>query len=91
MIRGSDTISSSKTITTATNPNQLKMNDHTQTYYDNKKRNGTPFYDSAVIHPESAGLVSRVWHSNGFPSVNPNLQTGSCWCGADEWYVICNM
>ena len=70
----------------------IMMNDHTQDHYDKIKSihesTQKPFYDSAVIYPESSGLVSREWHSNGFPSVNPNLQKGSCWCGADEWYVL---
>jgi hypothetical protein len=74
-------------ITTETDPISLLMNDHTFQHYDElKKQNlSKPFYDVATIHAEKAGLVSRIWHSNGSPSVNPNLQTGSCWCGADNW------
>lgn len=74
-------------VTTETDPMSLVMNDHTFQHYDEiKKQNlSKPFYDIATIHAEKAGLVSRVWHSNESPSVNPNLQTGSCWCGADNW------
>ena len=74
-------------VTTKTDPISLLMNDHTFQHYDEiKKQNlSKPFYDVATIYAEKAGLVSRVWHSNGSPLINPNLQTGSCWCGADNW------
>jgi ADP-ribose pyrophosphatase YjhB (NUDIX family) len=49
---------------------------------------GVPFYDPPVLFPQSAGLVSRVWHSNASPSVNPALKTGSCWCSGDD-YCMC--
>jgi hypothetical protein len=78
-------------ITTTTDPKSLLLNDHHFEYYQGKKKDATfsnkSSYDIATIHSEKAGLVNRVWHSNGSPSINPNLQTGSCWCGADEWYV----
>lgn len=84
---GRETGGGDGTFTTATDPKSLLMNDHTYQHYNERKKGG-PNYDIAKIHPEKAGLVSRVWHSNGSPSINPNLQTGSCWCGADEWYVM---
>lgn len=77
-------------VTTASDPKLLIMNDHTFEHYETVKAQNylsKPFYDIATIHAEKAGLVSRVWHSNGSPSVNPNLQTGSCWCSADQWSV----
>ena len=91
-MRGSSIESSSTRVAAAavtTSNDQLVMNDLPQSHYDIMKQNNPskPFYDSAVIHPQSAGLVSRQWHSNGFPSINPKLQKGSCWCGGDEWYV----
>ena len=82
-----------KTSTTTTDSNSpiLFMNDHNPQHYNNQKQNNPskPFYDQAIIHPQSAGLVSREWHSNGYPSINPNLQKGSCWCGADQ-YCMCS-
>ncbi len=87
-ISSSSSLASSKTITTATNPNTLIINGRPSSNYKENKDPSKPFYDEAMIHPKDAGLVSRAWHSNGYPSINPNLQKGSCWCGADEWYVF---
>lgn len=90
-IRGNNSLGNSGgIITTATNPKQLVMNDYTFQHYENIKQkeqghSSTSYYDIPTIHPEKSGLVSRVWHSNGQPSINPFLKTGSCWCGADEW------
>ena len=84
--------------TTTTDSNSLFMNGHNQQHYDNQnqKNPSKPFYEQPIIHhPQSSssssatGLVSREWHSNGYPSINPNLQKGSCWCGADE-YCMCS-
>lgn len=83
-------------ITTATDPKLLIMNDHSSDHYDRSRKvvdnNGDgapkPYFDTPTIHPESAGLVSRVWHSNGSPALHPDNKDGSCWCGADKWYVI---
>ena len=76
-------------ITTATDPKTLMMNDHTFEHYQNQgNTDNVPFYDVATIHPESAGFVERVWHSNGYPNVDPKMKIGSCWCGADKWYVF---
>ena len=47
-----------------------------------------PFFDPPTFYPPAAGLVSRVWHSNGTPMVNENLQRGSCWCSGDD-YCMC--
>lgn len=49
---------------------------------------GNPFFDPPTIYPPEAGLVSRVWHSNGTPQVNEGLKTGSCWCSGDD-YCMC--
>ncbi len=37
---------------------------------------------------QQQGLVNRKWHSNGSPSINPELKMGSCWCSADD-YCMC--
>jgi 8-oxo-dGTP diphosphatase len=47
-----------------------------------------PFYDPPTHYPPDAGLVSRVWHSNGSPKVNEGLHTGTCWCSGDN-YCMC--
>lgn len=69
----------------------IKMNDHDQSYYDTRRTIGQPnsssYYENPVIHPKDAGLVSRVWRSNGSPSINSGLHQGSCWCSFDEWCV----
>ena len=80
-------------ITTATDPKALIMNDHSSEHYDRivkdvERGAAKPSFETAIIHPESAGLVSREWHSNGSPVFNPKMKTGSCWCGADTWYVF---
>mmetsp|Transcript_11368 Transcript_11368/g.12626 ORF Transcript_11368/g.12626 Transcript_11368/m.12626 type:complete len:326 (-) Transcript_11368:854-1831(-) len=66
----------------------LSMNDHSLESYEQIREQdklvSKPFYDKPVYY-QSSELVKRVWHSNGSPYVNPNLKTGSCWCGADEW------
>ena len=71
--------------------NNIKMNDHTESYYKARRTTGllnnTSYYEKPVIHPKDAGLVSRIWRSNGSPSINPGLQQGSCWCSYDEWCV----
>ena len=100
ILRGKITTQNQNTIImTNTDPSSLLMNDHTFQHYNNKNINNNsnnnynknnnsqniPFYDQPTIHPEKAGLVSRVWHSNSSPNINPNLQSGSCWCGADNW------
>ena len=99
ILRGKITTQNQNTIVmTNTDPSSLLMNDHTFQHYNNKNINNSnnnnnknnnshniPFYDQPIIHPEKAGLVSRVWHSNSSPNINPNLQSGSCWCGADNW------
>ena len=48
----------------------------------------TPFFDPPTHYPTDAGLVSRVWHSNGSPIFNDQLQKGSCWCSGDD-YCMC--
>jgi 8-oxo-dGTP diphosphatase len=49
---------------------------------------GIPFFDPPTVYPPAAGLVSRVWHSNGSPKVNEGFKTGSCWCSGDD-YCMC--
>lgn len=67
----------------------LVMNDRLESYYDKRRLNAVtaslPYYETAIVHPSSAGLVSRTWHSNSAPSINSDLQQGSCWCSADDW------
>ena len=70
----------------------IKMNDHDQSYYESRRNislanNSSSFYEDPVIHPKDAGLVSRIWRSNGSPSINGGLHQGSCWCSYDEWCV----
>lgn len=86
--------------------NQLKMNNHPNTYYEQRRmeamattsidmdtssstvdRAKPSYYEKPVIHHKDAGLVGRIWHSNGSPSINPELHQGSCWCSFDEWCV----
>eukprot|EP00559_Dactyliosolen_fragilissimus_P002802 CAMPEP_0184857750 /NCGR_PEP_ID=MMETSP0580-20130426/2899_1 /TAXON_ID=1118495 /ORGANISM="Dactyliosolen fragilissimus" /LENGTH=300 /DNA_ID=CAMNT_0027353521 /DNA_START=13 /DNA_END=915 /DNA_ORIENTATION=+ len=65
----------------------VRMNENDMNYYE-KKRLSSPrdsYYERPIIHPKEAGLVSRIWRSNGSPSINSDLQKGSCWCSADEW------
>jgi ADP-ribose pyrophosphatase YjhB (NUDIX family) len=45
----------------------------------------TSYYEQPIMHPKDIGLVSRIWHSNGSPSINSDLHQGSCWCSFDEW------
>jgi ADP-ribose pyrophosphatase YjhB (NUDIX family) len=52
------------------------------------KDSTTPFFDPPTHYPADAGLVSRVWHSNGSPAINNGLQKGSCWCSGDD-YCMC--
>jgi 8-oxo-dGTP diphosphatase len=52
------------------------------------KDSTTPFFDPPTHYPADAGLVSRVWHSNGSPAINSGLQKGSCWCSGDD-YCMC--
>mmetsp|Transcript_30587 Transcript_30587/g.50508 ORF Transcript_30587/g.50508 Transcript_30587/m.50508 type:complete len:325 (+) Transcript_30587:196-1170(+) len=74
----------------------LSINNKIPSYHENKfleatssgKSLPTPFYDPPTVYPHEAGLVSRVWHSNGSPDVNPALQRGSCWCSGDD-YCMC--
>lgn len=81
----------SYTTNTNTNSNAVKsmltMNDHPPEYYvkDKSEPLNASSYDNPIVHPKDAGLVSRVWHSNSHPSINPGLTKGSCWCSADEW------
>lgn len=49
---------------------------------------GMPFFDPPTVYPPAAGLVSRVWHSNGTPKVHEGFKTGSCWCSGDD-YCMC--
>eukprot|EP00558_Chaetoceros_sp_UNC1202_P013551 CAMPEP_0197257270 /NCGR_PEP_ID=MMETSP1429-20130617/78132_1 /TAXON_ID=49237 /ORGANISM="Chaetoceros sp., Strain UNC1202" /LENGTH=284 /DNA_ID=CAMNT_0042721065 /DNA_START=46 /DNA_END=900 /DNA_ORIENTATION=+ len=66
----------------------LQMNKHQNNYYENRRMYAvpsTPYYESPQVYPKEAGLVSRVWRSNGSPMINADLQMGSCWCSADEW------
>ena len=42
------------------------------------------FYDPPEIHTVESQL-SRVWHSNGSPSINPDLKSGTCWCSGDDY------
>jgi ADP-ribose pyrophosphatase YjhB (NUDIX family) len=67
----------------------LEMNKHSNEYYDRQRINAVAnkeaLYEPPKVHPAEAGLVSRIWRSNGSPSINSDLQTGSCWCSADDW------
>lgn len=74
----------------------LSINDKAPSYHENQflqatsteNPSKTPFFDPPTVYPAAAGLVSRVWHSNGTPEVNEGLQTGSCWCSSDD-YCMC--
>lgn len=63
---------------------------HYERFLGAKRGNTTrSFYEPPTIYPpNSATLVSRVWHSNKSPSVNDGLKTGSCWCSVDD-YCMC--
>lgn len=63
---------------------------HEKTFMDasSHKTFMSPFYDPPTHYPTDAGLVSRVWHSNGSPLFNDQLQKGSCWCSGDD-YCMC--
>ena len=67
----------------------LEMNKHPNDYYVVQRRMNAmanaPFYEPPQVFPKEAGLVSRVWRSNASPSIHSDLQTGSCWCSADDW------
>ena len=66
----------------------LTVNQRPNEYYEHRRMNAEPtmsFYEAPEFHPKDAGLVSRVWRSNGSPAVNSDLKSGSCWCSADEW------
>mmetsp|Transcript_14444 Transcript_14444/g.21287 ORF Transcript_14444/g.21287 Transcript_14444/m.21287 type:complete len:309 (-) Transcript_14444:29-955(-) len=64
----------------------LSMNGKPFSYYYDKRNLGS--YDPPTVYPAEAGLVSRVWHSNGSPQIHPEAHTGSCWCSADS-YCMC--
>jgi len=66
---------------------KLSMNQRPNEYYARKKKSkpSLPFYETPEIHSKEAGLVSRVWRSNGSPAINSDLKSGSCWCSADDW------
>jgi 8-oxo-dGTP diphosphatase len=74
----------------------LSINNKAPSYHENKFLQATslenpsnaPFFDPPTVYPAAAGLVSRVWHSNGTPEINEGLQTGSCWCSGDD-YCMC--
>lgn len=71
----------------------LDMNERPVEYYERRRMNSIvansnePAYEPPKIHPKEAGLVSRVWRSNGSPAIHPDLKSGSCWCSADEWCI----
>lgn len=46
-----------------------------------------PFFEYPKVYPKET-QISRVWHSNGSPYINPNLKQGSCWCSGDD-YCMC--
>jgi hypothetical protein len=78
----------------------LKMNDHLNSYYTQRRIDAidsssssstllsSSYYEHPIVHQKDAGLVSRIWRSNGSPSIHPNLKQGSCWCSFDEWCVV---
>ena len=67
------------------------LNDRPPDYYTQKRqmakagKTKSSYYDPPILYPKDAGLVQRIWRSNGAPSINSKLQQGSCWCSADEW------
>ena len=81
-------------------PLSLDMNTRPLEYYEQRRRmSRVPFFESPQVHSKDAGLVSRVWRSNGSPSIHSELQTGSCWCRyvwkslssfAEFWHVSSN-
>mmetsp|Transcript_19381 Transcript_19381/g.29425 ORF Transcript_19381/g.29425 Transcript_19381/m.29425 type:complete len:373 (+) Transcript_19381:72-1190(+) len=73
---------------TATTAQGDPLETESQQNHRGKQNNGISFFDPPTVYPVSAGLVSRVWHSNGNPNVNPGFERGSCWCSADE-YCMC--
>ncbi len=74
----------------------LRMNNHPNGYYmqrrmdavDSSSSSSSSYYEHPIVHPKDAGLVSRIWRSNGSPSIHPNLKQGACWCSFDEWCVV---
>jgi len=48
-------------------------------------QNHLQYFEGPIVYPKDAGLVSRVWHSNGAPYIHPGFTQGSCWCSADKW------
>ena len=69
----------------------LDMNNHENEYYKGKRikaEEKEAFYETPTVHSKEAGLVSRVWRSNGSPSIHSDLKKGSCWCSADD-YCMC--
>lgn len=65
------------------------MNKRSNEYYERKRR-GAGAKEAAYEPPEvhdatDAHFVSRIWRSNGSPSINSDLKSGTCWCSADDW------
>ena len=66
------------------------MNDHQQEYFNKRKLDATQthreYYEDPVMYQhDDPFFLSRIWHSNGSPTINSNLIKGTCWCSADEW------
>mmetsp|Transcript_225 Transcript_225/g.344 ORF Transcript_225/g.344 Transcript_225/m.344 type:complete len:405 (-) Transcript_225:152-1366(-) len=77
----------------AGNRNPVSINNRPVHYHESQfikaqTSPGQSFFDPPTFYPPTAGLVSRVWHSNGSPNVNDGLQQGSCWCSGDD-YCMC--
>lgn len=49
------------------------------------KKASPSFEPPEVVDAADARFARRIWRSRGAPSVHPDLQSGSCWCSADDW------
>jgi len=62
----------------------LSVNGKPYSYHHDDNRN-LGSYESPIVYPVEAGLVSRVWHSNASPQINSEAHSGSCWCSVDSF------
>lgn len=70
--------------------NTSQSSSHTNNNNKNSLRpfNQDPHYEApAIIAPNA--FIKHQWHSQASPKINPNLQSGTCWCSGDD-YCMCN-